>query len=1175
MYLSKLEIFGFKSFAQKVVFKFDDGLTAIIGPNGCGKSNVVDAIRWVLGEQRPSVLRLDRMENVIFNGTATRKPLNLAEVSIYIENNKQILPSEYTEIKITRRLHRSGDSEYLINNQPVRLMDIISLFADTGMGADAYSVIELKMVEQILSDNAEERRRLFEEAAGIKKYKQRRKSALRKLDTTRQELVRLNDIIAEVQKTVNSLARQVGKARRYLAFKEEIKQKEQWLAHLRIRELERERQPILEERQQVQETLEKLSTQIRTLEAQLEEQEAHAAELEEKYRQVARQLQEKEEAIRKLQEAVRLREQKIESLKGNMSARNQEIQQWKKRILELQQEATVNAKTMAEVNQAIRTLTEQYKQKANALLLAESAYNEIKTQYDQFIGQNREVLQAGDDLKNRFQKVLADLQNKRERLEVLHRQQERIRKELQEKEAAIGELESTLQEIEEEIQLYRKEINHLKQKLEERDAAIQQQRETNYALQGEVEKLKSRVEVLERTINNYEGFAESVRFVMGNKNQFADVLDTLANMVDADAEYQVVLENYLQEVANYVVVQHTRTAQAVLETVRAQRKGRITVIPLEALNGQFTPQNAAYSLNGKAVRLWDVVRPEDHARDLFQYLLQDVYVVDTIEEAMALRREYPGVIFVTRRGEVIGRLGQITGGTAVNGGGVIGRKKELEVLKKTLTEKITELEKGHQRLREMQEEQQADRKKLKSIEDLLAATTNDSIEQEKKLSQVRYEKQRLKDTLETLAVEYGNLEEELHRLEEEKNRLAPQLEEIDSRIQAYFTKEKTLSEDRTQREKQFQALQKETQELQIRILNEQARLQELSQREAFLNQQRKELQENIEKNTKQITELQQQIQELERTNSTVQKELHAYYQQRDTIAEEKNTVEKKYQAARHDISVLEEEYKKKMRLLNQGKDRITNLDLRLKELEVKIQAQKDWLRDNYGSEQLTEEIPPDASVVSLQEQVQVLKDKLAALGDVNPLAVQEHEKAKERLTFLKKQQADLLDAEGQLLETIDRLNTTARKQFVETFEKIRTNFQRVFSDFFENGSGDLILVDSKDPLEANIDITVKIKGRRVNTLQLLSAGEKTLTAISLLFSIYLVKPSPFCILDEVDAPLDDVNISRFTHALKQFTTDTQFILVTHNKRTMEAANTMYGITMEEPGVSKVVSVRMD
>ncbi len=1175
MYLSKLEIFGFKSFAQKAVFKFDDGLTAIIGPNGCGKSNVVDAIRWVLGEQRPSVLRLDRMENVIFNGTATRKPLNLAEVSIYIENTKQILPSEYTEIKITRRLHRSGESEYLINNQPVRLMDIINLFADTGMGADAYSVIELKMVEQILSDNAEERRRLFEEAAGIKKYKQRRKSALRKLDATRQELVRLNDIIAEVQKSVNSLARQVGKARRYLAFKDEIKQKEQWVAHLRIREFQREREPLELERQQVQETLEKLNTQIRALEARLEDQEAQAAELEERYRQVARRLQEKEETIRQLQETLRLREQKITSLNENITSRKEENERWQARIQQLQQEARDTAAAIDQLQQTLRDLQEQYKQKANALLTAEEAYTEIKTEYQQFVDANRGALQEGDELKERFQKITVELQSKRERLEQVRTQQERLQKEIETQETTVAELENALSEIEQDLQLYRQELEHLKKKLEERETAIQTQREKNYALQGDVEKLKSRVEVLERTINNYEGFAESVRFVMGNKGHFADVLDTLANMVDTDAEFRPVLESYLQDVANYVVVERTATAREVLETVRHRRKGRITVIPLEALNGHLEPQQPTYSLNGKAIPLWEVVRPEAHARALFQYLLRDVYVVDSMEEAIRLRGEYPQAIFVTRQGDVVGRLGEITGGAAFNGSGVIGRKKELEALQVDLQKKIFELEKGQQQLQALMEQQEADRQKRKSIEELVSATARDSVEREKQLAQARYELNRLHEQQEHLETEWTNLEEAIHALEAEKARIAPQLEEIGARVEAYFTKEKALTEERARREAEYQALQKETQELQIQILNEQARLQEFTQRIKFLDQQQKELQASIEKNNEKIAELQQQIRELEVQNRDVQQKLSALYAERDAIAEEKNTVEKSYQAARHEISILEDDYKKKMRLLNQGKDRITALDLKLKELEVNIENQKNWLRQNYGTEALEEDIPPDASVVSLEQQLEVLKQKLAALGDVNPLAVQEHEKAKERLTFLKKQQADLLDAENQLLETINRLNTTARKQFVETFEQIRANFQRVFSDFFENGSGDLILIDSKDPLEANIDITVKIKGRRLNTLQLLSAGEKTLTAISLLFSIYLVKPSPFCILDEVDAPLDDVNISRFTHALKQFTKDTQFILVTHNKRTMEAAQTMYGITMEEPGVSKVVSVRLD
>ncbi len=1174
MYLSKLEIFGFKSFAQKAVFKFDDGLTAIIGPNGCGKSNIVDAIRWVLGEQRPSVLRLDRMENVIFNGTATRKPLNLAEVSIYIENTKQILPSEYTEIKITRRLHRSGESEYLINNQQVRLMDIINLFADTGMGADAYSVIELKMVEQILSDNAEERRRLFEEAAGIKKYKQRRKSALRKLDATRQELVRLNDIIAEVQKTVNSLARQVGKARRYLALKDAIALKERWLAELRIRELQQEREPLATERQQVQETVEKLATEVRTLEAQLEEKEARAAELENAYRNVAGRLQEKDETIRQLQETVRLKEQKVASLEDNRTARQQEIAAAESQLEQLKAALDTIQEQEQAIRQQLQDFNERYKQKANELLLAEEAYQEAKTLYQEFVSQNRDALQEGDELKNRYQKLEIEWQSKSERLSQLQSQRERFQAQQQEVDEKVSELEAGLAEIEQEAELYQKEIAHLQQKLEEREQQLHQLREQIIALQGEIEKHKSRLEVLERVITNYEGFAESVRFVMGNKGQFRDVLDTLANMVDADAEYRPALESYLQEVANYIVVERTQTAREVLQAVRNQQKGRVTVLPLEALNGSAAA-SSVYSVNGKAVAMWEVVRPEEQARALFEFLLKDVYVVDSIEDALSLRQEFPEATFVTREGEVIGKLGQITGGSAVNGSGLIGRKKEYQRLQEALTQKQEALQATQQQLTQLQEAQQADKHQLKHIQEMLTATRREAVEKEKQLSRARYEQQRLQESLETLETEISNLQDVLDQLVAEKEQLQPQLAAADSRVQEYFSKEKELTQLQASREATYQALQKETQELQIQILNLQAQLNEQEQKLQFNRQQQEDLRQRIATNQQQIQAINEQIQQLTREIDDTRAQLNTLYQERDAIHAEKEQVEKAYQAARHDITVLEDAYKKKVRLLNQGKDRIAALDLKLKELEVKIQGQRDWLKENYGEDPLPEPVPPDASVLSLQEELDQLKNKLASLGDVNPLAVQEHEKAKERLSFLKQQQGDLLEAERQLLETIERLNTTARQQFVETFEKIRTNFQQVFGDFFENGSGDLVLVDSKDPLEANIDITVKIKGRRLNTLQLLSAGEKTLTAISLLFAIYLVKPSPFCILDEVDAPLDDVNISRFTAALKRFTRDTQFILVTHNKRTMEAANTMYGITMEEPGVSKVVSVRLD
>ena len=502
MILTKLEVFGFKSFAHKAVFKFDQGLTGVIGPNGCGKSNIVDAIRWVLGEQRPSILRCDRMDNLIFNGTATRKPLSLAEVSMFIENNRNVLPSEYTELKITRRLHRSGESEYLINNEAVRLMDIINLFADTGMGADAYSVIELKMVEQILSDNAQERRRLFEEAAGIKKYKARRKSALNKLDATQQELTRLEDILAEVQKAVNALARQVGKARRYHEYKAEMRDKELLLSHLRIHSYQNQIKPIEMESAQVRNTRDALNNETRTLEAQLEQQQTEAIQKEQLLRQKSAILHQKDETIQEQQNRRQLHQQKIGSLEEAIGAYHQEIAAQHEKIKQLGAEQTGLDEQVEQIRKEMAEAQEHYRTSANRQLEAETAYQEAREAYQEFVQRNLQELQQSGEVKEAYQKIQIEKDNLSTRIVKSEGTLEKIEADLRERGKSLAELERTLEGLKEDQEMYQQETAHLEKTLQ----TLRERRETLRSeinqTEGQLEKSRNRRDFLENLINN-------------------------------------------------------------------------------------------------------------------------------------------------------------------------------------------------------------------------------------------------------------------------------------------------------------------------------------------------------------------------------------------------------------------------------------------------------------------------------------------------------------------------------------------------------------------------------------------------------------------------------------------------------------------------------------------------
>ena len=1178
MYLSKLEIFGFKSFAQKTVFKFEEGLTAIIGPNGCGKSNIVDAIRWVLGEQRPSVLRCERMENLIFSGTAKRQPLNFTEVSLYIENNKKILPSEYTEIKITRRLYRSGESEYLINNQKVRLLDIINLFADTGMGADAYSVIELKMVEEILSENADERRRLFEEAAGIKKYKMRRKSALRKLETTRQELTRLNDIIAEVQKTVNSLARQVGKARRYHAYKEQIKEKEVLLARLKLLAYETELHPLQEEKQQVERTREKLVNELRLQEAQMEKKEAQAAELEHRYREIANRLHTEDEGIRELRSQVQLRKQKIESLTESLQLLDQELQNLQQQREKRQQQQQALQQQQAETSAQLSQLQQAYRDVANALLEAEMAYQNDRNAYQNFVQENLQQLRESDTLKEKYQEVTAEKKTSCQQLQRLEEQQQHLYQQRVEKQQQLQELETEQRALEAEQTLYQQELARVQKQLDRNRLQLEQRQHQLLAQEGQLEKLKSQRDFLEKLIHNYEGFSETVQYIMSRRKNYRGLIDTLANLVESPPEYQVAVESYLSEVADYILVEQLDTARQILQHIRKTNKGRLTLLPLPLLNTNNHRSNGKLPpVNGPSRPLKDMVTYRPEYQSLFDSLFEGVYLVPDMELALQYHQKYPDCTYVTRQGEIIGQWGNITVGGRNNGMSLIGRKRQYQQVVQQLKERTTQMDEERNQISRLQKEQERLQQKEQEFQELLKSVASRLMAVEKRLSQVRYEWQRQQELDTQLQEETHTLQARLHQLEAEENRLLPRIQQYEQMMHSYQREEARYRERQQSSEARYKALQEQSRQLQIDILNLTARENEIRQQIQFVQQQQQDARQREIQNQQARQEKEKHIQALKSEIKALESQLSERYAHRDKVEQQKNQIEQQFHALRSDIQIQEEAYKKKNRLLHKAQERLQKLEMRIQELELRMETQREQLREKYGADlpEFPQQELPSQPISEIQQEINQLRQRLENLGEVNPLAIKEHQKEKERLEFLRAQQADLLEAEHQLLETIGKLNQTAQSQFMESFGKIRTNFRKVFREFFEHGEADLYLVENQDPLESNIEFSIKIKGRRLNTLSLLSAGEKTLTAISLLFAIYLVKPSPFCILDEVDAPLDDVNISRFSHALKQFAHNTQFILVTHNKRTMAAAQTMYGVTMEEPGVSKVVSVRLD
>ena len=1177
MYLSKLEIFGFKSFAQKAVIKFDEGLTSIIGPNGCGKSNIVDAIRWVLGEQRPTILRCDRMENLIFSGSTSRKPLSISEVSMHIENNRQILPSDYTEVKITRRLFRSGESEYLINGQTVRLMDIVNLFTDTGMGADAYSVIELKMVEQILSDNAEERRRLFEEAAGIKKYKQRRKAALRKLETTRQELVRLDDIITEIKKTVNSLARQVGKARRYHEYKNQLKERDLLLTLLKLRAYDCDLKPLKREFDQLTKTKDVLTAEVHTKEAKLEEMHTQAVDLEHSYRDVATRLKQADEKILEKQKDQQLRLQKIESFRERVNSDRHEVVLHQQKIKEMIVEKDLLLEEVQKIRTNLQEKQETHRESARHQMQIEAQYRLARDEYQNFIQANLETIQGSNSGRDEYQSIKIEKGNTEARLQVNQERLEKNKTILEETQVEYSSLEKELVEMSVRADEIRHSIAEIEEQIKSGKEWQDSIRSQLSQIEGQIEKARSHKDFLRRLIENYEGFSESVQYVMSHKGDYSGLVDTLANLVDTKDEFRQALESYLAEISTFLIVEEINTARDILHHIREQEKGRLNLIPLPLVNSNHQASNLPTE-NGQMTSLKKLISYDHVYENLFSFLFDRVFLVENLDDALKMRNDYPDLTFVTKDGDILRDWGNLTGGMQSSRVGLIGRKNQfesatlelegLELKRKDLEEELSKTNKNLEQKIEQIIHKQTDLKKCE--------TDNNTIEGE--VNKRAYEISHLTENFDQIQEEISTLQAKQMQLCQREEELNPLIHELDEKIKTYHSIESEMREGQAKHENQLKEITETTQKLQFEFLNLASLEKEKQQKLDFIEQNSREAQNFIQQRELNIQKCEIEIQQLLKINQESEVELENDFQRRDTIENDKDELERQLNELQSNIQTYEIELKKKQRLWNEARERLRQLELQIKELQVKKESVVEHLHEKYGD--AVSEIDPDEldsglTIEQIQEEIDELRQKLESLGDVNPLAIKEHEKEKERLDFLQNQREDLASAEDQLMETIHKLNSTARKAFMETFENIRKNFQKVFKEFFETGEADLVLVESRDPLEANIDISIDLKGKHLNTLALLSAGEKTLTAISMLFAIYLVKPSPFCILDEVDAPLDDVNITRYTNALKRFSKDTQFILVTHNKRTIEATESLYGITMEEPGVSKIVSVRLD
>ncbi|MEX1270512.1 MAG: chromosome segregation protein SMC [Balneolaceae bacterium] len=1168
MYISDLELHGFKSFAHKTHVKFDSGITAIVGPNGCGKSNIVDALRWVLGEQRPSLLRSSAMSNVIFNGTAKKKALGMADVSLTFVNDKGILPIEYSELTITRRLYRSGDSEYLINGTPCRLKDIMELFMDTGMSSDAYSVIELKMVEEILNDRNNDRRRLFEEAAGVTRYKEKRKQTLRKLDETLKDLQRLEDILVEVRKKARSLELQAEKATKARLHRDELHQLDKAYTLHEFETIQTELEPLKTRISNADKEKKDIGGRVEELESHEENARTLLIEKERNQSEAQRRVNQLHASVREMETNLQITKEKISNEEGVITQHQKDIEQSGKDLAELEELRKISI-------EKLENFSDEKEKSEESLKKSKERFAEVQQQYTKIRHELYELEISVSDTNKKLNDLQSDRIKLESKLENSEDDQLRIRRDIEDFEDEIlnakGELNiarGAIQKINEQLQADEELLKNTLGKKAALEEKREKLREGIRSLKSKGDAVRSEISLMENIAESNDAIPGSAAYLLEEHKESFSFISPVGDVLHTNEEFAPALEAALGEAINYVIVGSMEEAVRASAILKEQNKGRATFIPLGELQKSYSSEQNS---------ILNYVNSDRDCRPVAELLLGSVLLADTIDEASALLKN-SGSAAVTPDGDLITANRFLKSGSKNKQAGVrLGLKDKLEKLsgKHTeinvqLSEEETALEELNEELNSLQPDQV--RQKIREHQQILRG-------EEQKASRYQsgiqvYEKNinELKNRKETLLHNEGSAREELdllHPKQKEFQQLIAGLSEKQDEKKEVLQK---LEEERAIAQNRYNDAQLKHQDIKNKAENLERDVQRaesgISGIKNRLDSRKELLEESKRKISSYTTGIEQTDQKLVST-----RELKS---EADLKLAETEEASAKQRGA---INEIEKELKELRRRKEVNLELVHHLSMAREKFDMQAQALSDHIWETYGvlMDQLEEKLPDDTTPEAAKERIAWLRQKLNSIGEVNPLAIEEFKEEKERLDFYEEQIEDLHQAEKEMRETIDEINQTATERFSKTFEEIRVNFKTVFNTLFhEDDYCDLLIEEeAEDPLNAKIEIKANPKGKRPSSINQLSGGEKTLTAIALLFAIYLVKPSPFCVLDEVDAPLDDANIERFSKMIREFSNETQFIIITHNKKTMSKAEMMYGVTMPETGVSRLVGVKLD
>jgi chromosome segregation protein len=1175
MFLHRLELQGFKSFVDKTELRFGDGITGVIGPNGCGKTNVSDAIRWVMGEQSAKQLRGDSMEDVIFNGCPSRKPLGLAEVHLTFTNDRGILPTEFSEVTVSRRVFRSGLSEYSLNKTPCRLKDIRDLFFDTGMGSHAYSVIERAMVDNVLSDNSGHRRFLFEEASGITKYKARKKEALGKLDATETDLTRLNDIVFELERELRSLARQVGKARRYQRWRDEIRDLDLTLTAGQVEVL---RQKEAEAKEQWEEEAVRragVTAALDGLEASLNDRKLALLELERELATAQGGLHDREEARTRAEHQVVLLRERAAGLLRRAEEAAAEARGLRERLAEVAARESEAASRRAELRAERERAQAEVETLQHALRAVETELRERRQVASERKQLSLDLFSTEADKRGTLENLRARRQSLTERCAAAAARRDELEARVAElarlaaerggarggREAARDGAAANLAALDGEIRSHSAE-------LEETGALLAGLRQESAAAE-------SRLETLLDLKRNFDGVAEGVKALLAGERRAPGTVGMVSDVLEVPARYLDALEASLGEAAAFVLVENRAALEAALEHLRRLESGRATLVDLASLAAG--PLHAVPEGGGVVGRASDLVRCEPGYRALVERLLGAVVVVeDRATAARLAAQSEAGLRFVSLDGEVWER-GRVRAGSARNLSGLLHRENEIRELTGDLAERRLTLEAlGQEREALEARRQEALARREEAARGLDAARAAlDALERELEAAarEIRWadgEAGERRREIATYEAERETLERAVAEAEAD---LADYQREIESARAQLVDLDGVVRGLETRREEKAAAAGAAGERL-LQVARDEG---EWDSQWARAEQTGRELAAGLEARERDERDSRAKVAGIEAEVSGFSAGLTGLLESEATQRERVVELQKRFVARKQEVQAGEEEARGLRFQQTELSELLHQIELDRVQTRAELERTLERLRAEYELDVAQWQPTPPAEgfdAAGGRARLEEMRARFRALGPVNLLAVDEYVKKKERWTFLTRQRADLVNAKAQLLEAIDKINVTASQMFRETFTKVQDHFRDVFRTLFDGGDTELRMLGD-DPLECEIEIVAKPRGKHLQSISLMSGGERALTAIALLFAIYLVKPSPFCLLDEVDAPLDDANVDRFIRMLQRFSARTQFVVITHNKRTMEAARCLYGVTMEELGVSKLVSVRFD